>query len=321
MSKGGFIGYTYQKHVTELFLSKMDTERRIEEIHIEAKTDDKFDDLVINSEDQIFQIQIKDISGIKQSNLYVKGNEIFIDKKPHKLSNNINIIIFKTIEINPNCELLGFEAQKMSGVYLISKSRAEIDDHISKQYETNPFRQPVINKFLSTHLDERKWTIKKHELPIIDIYNTKLIDTINIEREIIEFEDILHIEGKPGIGKSHLVEFLQTKYSNCILYRFWLHEQDFKKDDRLKFNNFLFDFSKKLFQDIQQRDQVEIIHQLKIGKHTIIIDGLDHVKNYNFSEFNQFISFINQLKEVCKVIVLSRPIVSLRARASCSRLS
>ena len=76
-------------------------------------------------------------------------------------------------------------------------------------------------------------------MPVIDIFNTKLIDTINIEREIIEFENILHIEGKPGIGKSHLVEFLQGKFPNNLLYRFWLHEQDYDKEDRLKFSKIL----------------------------------------------------------------------------------
>ncbi|MCU4158483.1 hypothetical protein J1N10_21135, partial [Carboxylicivirga sp. A043] len=71
MSKGGYIGYTYQKHVTELFLSKMDTEREIDVIQIEAKTDDKFDDLVIINNEDTYQIQIKDISGVKLEKLNV----------------------------------------------------------------------------------------------------------------------------------------------------------------------------------------------------------------------------------------------------------
>ena len=99
MSKGGYIGYTYQNHVTELFLSKMDTEREIDVIQIEAKTDDKFDDLVINNNKDTYQIQIKDISGIKLEKLNVIENEIFIDNKPHKLSSNTNIIFFNKIDI------------------------------------------------------------------------------------------------------------------------------------------------------------------------------------------------------------------------------
>lgn len=308
MSKGGYIGYTYQKHVTELFLSKMDTEREIDVIQIEAKTDDKFDDLVINNEKDTYQIQIKDISGVKLEKLNVIENEIFIDNKPHKLSSNTNIIFFNQIGITPNCEILGFSAYKMSGLYLISLNRVEIDEIITSFYELNPFRKSVIQKFLSNYLDNRKWIIQKNELPVIDIFNTKLVDTINIEREIIEFENILHIEGKPGIGKSHLVEFLQGKFPNNLLYRFWLHEQDYDKKDRLKFQKFLFDLSKKLFQDIRHRDENEIINQIKRNNHTLIIDGLDHVKNYNPSEFKKFVTFIDRLKEVCKVIVLSRPI-------------
>lgn len=308
MSKGGYIGYTYQKHVTELFLSKMDTEREIDVIQIEAKTDDKFDDLVINNEKDTYQIQIKDISGIKLENLNVKEKEIIIDNKPHKLSHNTNIIFFNQIDIAPNCKILGFSAFKMSDLYLVSLNRVEIDEIITSFYELNPFRKSVIQKFLCNYLDKRKWIIQKNELPVIDIFNTKLVDTINIEREVIEFENILHIEGKPGIGKSHLVEFLQGKFPNNLLYRFWLHEQDDNKEDRLKFHKFLFDLSKKLFQDNRHRDENEIIDQIKRTIETVIIDGLDHVKNYNPSEFEQFVAFINQLKNSCKVIVLSRPI-------------
>lgn len=308
MSKGGYIGYTYQKHVTELFLSKMDIERDIDVIQIEAKTDDKFDDLVIYSKLDTYQIQIKDISGIALEKLHVVANEIFIDKKPHKLSSNINIVFFKEIDITPNCKILGFSAFRMSGLYLISLNRGEIDETITNYYKLNPFRRSVIQRFFSTYLDNRKWIIQKTDLPVIDIFNTKLVDTINIEREIIEFENILHIEGKPGIGKSHLVEFLQEKFPNNLLYRFWLHEQDNYKDDRLKFQKFLFDFSKKLFHDNRHRDKGEILDQINRTVDTVIIDGLDHVKNYNLSEFQQFVSFIDQLKDVCKVIILSRPI-------------
>lgn len=308
MSKGGYIGYTYQKHVTELFLSKMDTEREIDVIQIEAKTDDKFDDLVVNNEKDTYQIQIKDISGVKLEKLNVIENEIFIDNKPHKLSSNTNIIFFNQIDIAPNCKILGFSAFKMSDLYLISLNRVEIDEIINSSYELNPFRKFLIQKFLSNHIDNRKWIIQKTELPVIDIFNTKLVDTINIERKLIEFENILHIEGKPGIGKSHLVEFLQGKFPNNLLYRFWLHEQDYDKEDRLKFQKFLFDLSKKLFHDILHRDENEIINQIKRNNQTVIIDGLDHVKNYNPSDFKLFVKFIDRLKEVCKVIVLSRPL-------------
>lgn len=308
MSKGGYIGYTYQNHVTELFLSKMDTEREIDVIQIEAKTDDKFEDLVINSKKGRYQIQIKDVSGVTLEKLNVVENEIFIDNKPHKLSSNTNIIFFKQIDITTNCEILGFSAFKMSDLYLISLSRVEIDEIITSFYELNPFRKYRIQKFLSDYLDNRKWIIQKSELPVIDIFKTKLVDTVNIEREIIEFENILHIEGKPGIGKSHLVEFLQIKFTNNLLYRFWLYEQDNDKDDRLKYQKFLFDFSKKLFPDIKHREENEIINQIRLNNQTVIIDGFDHVKNYNPSEFKQYVTFIDRLKEVCKVIVLSRPI-------------
>ena len=86
-----------------------------------------------------------------------------------------------------------------------------------------------------------------------------------------------------------------------------MNKTTIKKTD-LNFQKFLFDLSKKLFHDIRHRDENEIINKIKRNNQTLIIDGLDHVKNYNPSEFNQFVTFIDRLQEVCKVIVLSRPI-------------
>ncbi len=308
MSIGGYIGYTYQKHVTEFFLAKMDTEREIDVIQIEAKTDDNFDDLVISSNNGTFQIQIKDIADVKLDNLNVVGNDIFIKNKPHKLSSNINIIFFKQINIIPSCEILGLPAFKMSNLYLVSLNRVEINSKLNDFYELNPFRKSIIQQFLSDCLDRRVWIIQRNQLPLIDIFRTKLVDTINIKREIIAFEDILHIEGKPGVGKSHLVEFLQGEFPNNLLYRFCLHEQDNDKDGRLRFQNFLFDFSKKLFHNLCCKSEDEIINRIKRDNHILILDGLDHVKNYNPSEFEKFVQFIDRVKKASKVIVLSRPI-------------
>ena len=41
--KNAFVGYSYQEHVTFFMLAKMDVERSIFDLEIEAKVDHKFD--------------------------------------------------------------------------------------------------------------------------------------------------------------------------------------------------------------------------------------------------------------------------------------
>ena len=59
--KNAFVGYSYQEHVTSLMLAKMDVERSITEIEIEAKVDHKFDDIKLITGDmvQIYFLQNK----------------------------------------------------------------------------------------------------------------------------------------------------------------------------------------------------------------------------------------------------------------------
>lgn len=125
---------------------------------------------------------------------------------------------------------------------------------------------------------------------------------------MLEFENILFIEGKPGIGKSHLVTCLTKEYNQPLVYRFWVSNQDKDYDLRLLFKNFIANISKELFGDLRRRTKDEIIQYISGIKKTVIIDGLDHVENYRPEELEYFVSFIDTLKETTKVIVLSRPL-------------
>jgi hypothetical protein len=116
------------------------------------------------------------------------------------------------------------------------------------------------------------------------------------------------LEGKPGIGKSHLVNYLVKEYQNHFLYRFWISSQDKEYNQRLKFSNFLFDFSKKLFKDQVPRTEGMVLEKLWDLQATVIIDGLDPIENYNPNELNRFIDFIQRLQTKCKTIVLTRPL-------------
>ena len=60
LMKNAFIGYSYQEQVTSLMLTKMDVERSILQIEIEAKVNHKFDDINLITNEAEYYFQIKD---------------------------------------------------------------------------------------------------------------------------------------------------------------------------------------------------------------------------------------------------------------------
>jgi len=308
-SRNALLGYSYQKYITFLMLAKMDVEREIKEIEIEAIVENNLDDIKISTDNTFIYCQIKDIDNIKLNDIKIDSNQIIINYKKHKLSDGINLLFFKDIDIVCNSQFLGFPAHYISNVYIISLSREKAGTIIRDLYKYNKKRQFNINQFFNSRLDERLLTIKQEELPTIEIYNIQLLEkTIDVGKRILEFENILFIEGKPGVGKSHLVTSLTKEYEGCLLYRFWVSNQDKDKEARLIFQNFLSNISKELFHDYRYRTEEEIIEYLNKYKNTIIIDGLDHVENYQKNELESFVKFINKLRDKCKTIVLSRPL-------------
>ncbi|CAM1346945.1 hypothetical protein [Tenacibaculum insulae] len=311
--KNAFSGYTYQKQVTFLLLSLMDVERNISKIEIEAKTTDNFDDLVITTNSEVIQFQIKDFENIKFNDLKVQDNKVIMKgHKPIELSSKQNIIFFRNISFKSNEEILNFPSYKLANnISIISLSRTQIDEKIDDLYINNPRRRNEIDSFFNTTLDKRIWEISRESLPQLKVFITELQEeSVTISHKLLKFDKLLLIEGKPGIGKSHFVNTLTKEYENNILYRFWVGNQDRDYQERLKFENFIRDLNTKLFYDQKTRTIEELLDELKEEKKTFIIDGLDHVENYNNSEFDSFINFINRAKDYCEIIVLSRPLIS-----------
>lgn len=310
--RNALLGYSYQHYVAAFLLAKMDVEREIEGITLEAKVDHMFDDIALNYLEERFFIQIKDFESIDPSSLKVDRERISINGTWHKLSKDTNIIFFKQIDIIPDCEIFGIPAMKISGVYIISLSRNEIDKKIEQLYRKELARKGVIEQYLSDKLDKRQFVFKKAQLPTVQTFSTKLIEaSVKVSRRLLRFENILLIEGKPGIGKSHFVAFLEKELKSTITYRFWVSNQDRFYEDRLRFDSFLSDLAKKIFDDYKDHGEEEIIAGLHSLDRTFIIDGLDHVENYNRKDLEKFIGFINKAKEKCKTIVLSRPLKAL----------
>jgi hypothetical protein len=287
----------------------MDIERTIESIEIEALVDHKFDDIRVISNDKEYFFQIKDFASISLNEIVVSETEIIIAGNLHKLSKATNVLFFNRLEITHDCEILGIPALRLGNIYIISQSGLEIDQRIEELYKTDHLRKYIIDQFFSKCLDKRKLLIKISDLPALNIFKTYLIEpTVNVTRKVLDVENILLIEGKPGVGKSHLVVNLENQYKNNIVYRFWVSNQDNDYNERLKYNNFIQDFSKKLFRNLKPYTEKQIITKLAELEKTVIIDGLDHIENYNPNELEVYITFINNLMEHCKVIVLSRPL-------------
>ncbi|MHA3788284.1 hypothetical protein ACX0HA_08760 [Flavobacterium hauense] len=307
--RNAFYGYSYQKLVTTLILSMMDVERKIDTIEIEAVVDHKFDDIKVTTDEATFFFQIKDFKSVSLSDITISDNQIYIAGKPHKFSEAINVLCFNAIAIDPNCEILGIPAYKFENIYIISQSRLAIESRIEKFYHTDPQRKYLIDQFFSELLDNRILEIKKTDLPALNIFKTYLVEpTIVLARKVLNVENILLIKGKPGVGKSHLVVSLEKQFDNCIIYRFWVSNQNNDYHERLQYSNFIQDFSKKIFHNLRRYTEAEVIEKLAELEKTVIIDGFDHVENYNPKDFDAFVRFIDDLKKHCKVIVLSRPL-------------
>lgn len=309
-SRNAFIGYTYQEQITFLFLVMMDVERKFNSLEIEADVENNFDDIKIQNGDDSMFFQIKDYDEITLEDLQFNANEVSIKGKKHLLANDsTNVLVFKNIDVTTNCKYCGLPALKQNNVYIISLSRLEADNMINKLYAVNQKRKITIDRFFKNLLDKRILKINKDDLPIIKVYDTKLLEeTISIGKKHLEFSNLLHLEGKPGIGKSHYVNTLSKFYEKNIVYRFWISEQDKEKNTRLQYVNFLSDISKKIFHDYAYRNETEIINEIKKTNRVVIIDGLDHVENYNNEDLEKFVQFINKLSLECKTIILSRPL-------------
>ncbi|TQR14732.1 hypothetical protein [Psychrobacillus soli] len=309
-AKNSIIGYSYQKLVAFYFLAIMDVEREFNGLEIEADVDHNFDDLVLIKKDgSSIYCQMKDFHTVKISDIKVDGDNVKIKSSPHKFSNAENVIFIKSIDLEPNSSVMGFPSYFKDNVHIVSISREEIRDKLESLYEIDRTRMSLIETFFERRFDERTLVIAIHELPPIQIYSTELIDsTLEVQKIEIDENEVIFVEGKPGIGKSHLVNNLEVK-SSKIIYRFWISNQDPQYQDRLRYDNFISNITKELFSKLAKKSLDEIAFELNARSITLVIDGLDHVENYNSIELRRFIEFINILgsKDV-KVIVFSRPL-------------
>lgn len=309
-AKNAIIGYSYQKLVAFYILALMDVEREILGLEIETDVEHKFDDLVIvNNDGTKTYCQMKDFKEVKTSDITVSDGVAKIKSSPHATASTKNIIFVKQIDIECNSEILGLPSYLIDNVYIISLSREEIRAKLEVLYEIDLPRIALLESFFEKKFDERELAINLHELPVFQIYSNQLVDpTIEVGGFKISKQKTLFIAGKPGIGKSHLVNNIKVD-GEKIIYRFWISNQDYDYQNRLRYDSFISDLIKRIFNKLVKKDIDEIAAELKTKNMTLIIDGLDHVENYNPHDLEKFIHFINsmELGEV-KVLILSRPL-------------
>ncbi|MDI7226608.1 hypothetical protein [Leptospira santarosai] len=308
-SLNAIYGYSYQQQMSLMLLVLMDIERIIESIEIEPNDAGNFDDLKVQINGLSVFFQMKDLDSITLNNLKIEDGKVAINGNIHSLPQGASILSFKKIHLNCNSKILGFPSFQEKGLYILSLSREQIFERIENAYKRDKTRIYQIISFFERCLDSRINKIEQKDLPLIEIFETKLIEeTITISRIQLNVDNILVIEGRPGIGKSHFVNSIVDDYKNNVLYRFWISNQDKFYSERLKYDNFIFNISKEIFRDYAYHSESDIIDRLHKENKAFIVDGFDHVENYNVTEINKYKEFIQKIGSVCKVILLTRPL-------------
>ncbi|MDD4188410.1 MAG: hypothetical protein PHX04_06650 [Bacilli bacterium] len=312
-AKSAFIGYNYQNLVATFFVFLLEEEvYQIEEVRAEIGIEgESFDDIFVLRNDHTNNLYIQVKNTI--NNLFTFNEEkVSLNKKELKLNKNgLNIIITKNDHnLNPTHRENGF-AYYYNDLFNLVVVQLKIEDIIDYIY--NQFSYSRINQL--TLLTSRSFTnyqnckISKEDLPDINFIPTNLLEqTFKIRDIKLQKERILFVFGKPGVGKSHLVDELNVPQNR--LYRFWISNQDPLKSERLSFKIFLEQLSLKMFGSGRLRDENDIIDKINNLGEPFYIDGLDHVSNYAKGELDKYLKFIEKVSKTKKgrLIVLSRPL-------------
>lgn len=317
-SSNAFKGYNFQGTVYSYFVFLMDLQRKIVEVGAEKPVDNNFDDIFVKTKDDSFYFQIKNYSEIKFDDLKFEKDKICISGKADinvksKSGYKKNILIIKDLlipEEKISDHLFGLDCYKSSDYYIAGYNEIILDEKIRTMYNDDVRYSGVCN-IADNIINSGTFNFEISNLPPLTIFSQKLQEETLIIRnfDISSDSNVLFIVGKPGVGKSHLVNELENQkiISNFVLERLWISEDDKNKKDRRQFNEFIKDLSYNLFNQAEIKSEEEIIEYLKINNKTLIIDGLDHVENYNCEDLNLFLNFIDNIKD-SKVIVLTRPL-------------
>lgn len=316
-------GYTYQQTVFALFVAIMDLDRKILSVESESPTPGNFDDLKIRtktkedgSEDaRVYRVQVKNYDGITINGIHVVEGTSITDSYvkarqaiSHFDPNDNNVFIVNSENIKTDSEVLSLPAKKVNGVWIVPLTSSWIADFLDENYSDNARELEILH--LAGHVTvDGKYSISQEELPKLVRFGLELEETtVPVHQLPDEIENgITWIVGKPGAGKSHFVAELAKKFPNAVYYRFWVGPQDPVIGKRLQYGAFLSDIAKELFKKPGKFYENEIRDYINANDVILIIDGLDHVENYNVRELSKYVDFVNSIK-TARVLVLSRPL-------------
>ena len=313
-ARNAFKGFTYQNFIFTMLLVKMDVDRTINKIVSEATDTKNFDDAYIESSDgSSYRVQVKNYSILQMENIKIdrESSMICIGSDKNEYAPNDNNVLIVNAELDEPClhDFMGFDAIIKEGITIVPLPQEKAADIMEDMYRQESRLLQII-QFGYKCICAGKFEVTQDDLPpVITISMDLDKETIIIRRPLQQIEKgINHIEGKPGVGKSHYVNELLEKYPNAIVYRFWIGQQDPKMNYRLRFDVFLDQIGRMVFKSPKSFNQEALIEQIRSDDRILIIDGLDHVENYNNQELSRYIDFLTLLeKSYVRTILLSRP--------------
>lgn len=305
-------GYSYQQSVFALFLSIMDTERNIAKITAEALDTKNFDDIYIEymaDEKKSYRIQVKNYPNVTTKDILITEHILSIKGNDNEfVPTDNNVLIVNTAQITGTESFMGLPCTKLKNIIIIPLTPEQIADRMDDMFCSEAREVQIIHK-ANDIVQNSKFEISIDELPDLIEMSTDLDDRTILLRKIPDFTEktVTFIEGKPGVGKSHFVNEICEKYPDAIVYRFWTGSQDPNINKRIRFEDFILEFGVKVFRSAKKVYIEELVDTIQKQNRLIVIDGLDHVENYNPQQLQSFINFIDRLKNT-RTIVLSRPL-------------
>lgn len=314
VTKNAFKGYSFQSYVYLLFACLMDTNKEIQSINAEIdknsnEINHNFDDINIESLDKSYFIQIKNYKNLQFSDIIVNESEIALGGSISQLKKGCsNVVVLYDCDITSNATLFSLPAYKKKEVYIISLTTEFVSEFIDNLYKDDK-RIVDMCHFTGKRIYDEQFFLKSNELPVYKVFNQKLKeDTLQLREQFESMtKKTLFVIGKPGVGKSHFVNEICNARDKQLIYRFWIDSQDIEKNARLQYSNFLKDLCYRVFNKAGKYSEELLIAEIKKQELTIIIDGLDHVENYNCREIEQYFNFIEKLEDI-RTVVLSRPL-------------
>lgn len=306
-AKNSLKGYVYQVNVLNAFVAKMDLKRNIKNIESEAEVKHEFDDMVIiDKNDNVLCFQVKNYEKFDINKVTIEDEVVKIVAGNTRSNSKFDPTFINGLIVNKDfecdSEVLGFKSKLIDGIHVIPLTENNYDEQVGEY--VNNSRKEFIQTQVINKISNALFEFKFDELPKLSLFSNDLKnETVKFNRIPEVINDLSWHLGAPGTGKSHWAGEIDEFYENSILYRFYADEHDQK---RLKFDRFIEDFTHRIFEAPEKKSYDEIVDKIIEDDLIILIDGLDHVYNYNLPDLERFLEFFDILKNT-KTLIFSRP--------------